>query len=274
MSSKPGTWKGLSLWGAGFLVMSLVLMLVVLTSLRNSNESEAQPGPALHAAIIPAVPSAQPPIPSAQPSHTQGPRIVSTPEVLRGRDMGAWSYVVSRGSDGTGTYVAAAVRYDTSSVSSLQAYAAANRVLAGQLAITEGEVEVLVTFRSYVLPDQFRAWVARKGLTVQTTGLRILDASGRRTGLGVSARQNDVLPESDLGWPGDPDTEGVIETRGTIPTNRLLDLATDPLVFIPDVTPAVIRQEMSGIVSDPGEISVSVGGAFWAMEDFGLQNFR
>lgn len=210
----------------------------------------------------------------AQPTYTQAPRIVPTPDVLREADLGTWRYVVSRGSDDTGTYVAASLHHDTSSVTSLQAFAAANRVLASQLATTSGEVEIMITFRSYVSPEQYRTWVAQRGLIVETTGLRILSASGYRTGLAVTARPNDVLPESDFVWPNDPTTEGVIEARGTISTNRLLDLVNDPLVFIPDVTQTIVRRDIVGIVPDPNAISMSLNGSFWQMEDLGLQNFR
>lgn len=215
--------------------------------------------------------------PSIQPTHTQAPRIVPTPEVLRARDMGTWRYVVSRGRDDLGrTYVAASIHHDTSSVATLQAFAAVNRVLAAQLATTSGQVEVLVTFRSYVSPEQYRTWVAQRGLAVDTTDLRVLEASGRRAGLGVTARPDDVLPESSLhgSSPDNSTIVGVNGARGTIPTNRLLELASDPLVFIPDVTPAIVRQEMVGIVSDPNQIYMSLEGQFWQMEDFGLENFR
>lgn len=104
--------------------------------------------------------------------------------------------------------------------------------------------------------------------------MRMLYASGQRAGLAVFAQPNDVLPQSSLERPDNATVVGVIVTRGTIPRDRLSDLVADPLVFIPDVTQTFIRQEMEGTVPNPEEISMSLQSPFWAMEDFGLQNFR
>jgi hypothetical protein len=178
----------------------------------------------------------------------------------------------------------AAVNYDNQSVAGITAYAAANRTLATQLAGSGGNVGIEITFRSYLTVEQFRTWVAARGVNATETTLRYVDANGRRVTHGIAARPNDVLPQTSLELAASPPKNvggqrtlrGVFQTSGTVAANRLPDLIADTQVLLLDVTPRAVQDDLiaAGV---PGGSQAQVqrrGTPFWQMEDLGLENFR
>lgn len=119
-----------------------------------------------------------------------------TPQGGHERDYGSWRYSVGRAAnhgrlDGY-------VYYDNTSINGLRAYAAANRILANQLASAGGTAEMQVTFRAPMAPDAFRAWAAASGLTVGVVDIRMVDTTGNRSTIGLFPRGGDPLPQAVL----------------------------------------------------------------------------
>jgi hypothetical protein len=57
--------------------------------------------------------------------------------------------------------------------------------------------------------------------------------------------------------------------------SRLPAVIRDPLVFLIDVKPTRVRQDLIAAgIADGEAASVTTGAPFWDMEDFGLDNFR
>jgi hypothetical protein len=205
-------------------------------------------------------------------------------EVVMERDYGVWSFrAVSR----PGMESWALVEFDYDSVSSLINYALANQALGTQLAAQGGQVDVGITFNTFVTPEQFRAWAPTKGLTIKETVLRTVDSNGQEGTISVPSAPapfNDkgLLPQDDLdeimhtpGWPTIT-IRGVYWTRATVDATRLPELALDPLVFLADVTPNIVRNELiaagwTGVEHD--NIRVDRNTPFWRMEELGLENF-
>jgi len=199
---------------------------------------------------------------------------------MHGHNYGAWSYTATRSSDHG--RLEAAVRYDNSSIAGLRAYADANRILANQLARSSGEIEVQITFSTPMDPVKFRSWATNVGLTVQAADIRTVNAKGRRSTIAVFPRGSDPLPQAIIdrqlarNLTIDPLTiRGVVDARGTIDATRLPSVVADTNVFLADVTPSVIRRDLSneGEV-DATQTLVQVQPPFWALEDLGLDNFR
>lgn len=197
-------------------------------------------------------------------------------------DYGVWQYKAGKSID-LGAH--AVITYDQSSVEALQGYAAANHTLAKQVAAEGGTVQVHITFRDYMAPDQFRTWVKSKGLTVLQTELRAIDAKGMPGTLGVYPQGDDPLPQTYMSQGLEPQKQlagdagtlaGVFYTYATVDAANLLNISEDPLVFIADVTPNVVRRELitSGWLDVKLEnVNVDPPHAFWEMERLGLENF-
>lgn len=184
--------------------------------------------------------------------------------ILRERDFGAWRYVAGQGPKGPAVLVFLA----NDSVSGLEAYAAANRELAKQLARPGSSTEVVITFRTYVAPDQFRVWARAKKLEVEMVEVR----TGGRGTLFIGANKDDPLPQSSI---ADEAVVGVYSVRCGVAAERLPEIASDPLVFVADVTSTVARRDLAeaGIAgADNAEVRLH-RGVFWSIENLGLGNF-
>jgi hypothetical protein len=193
-------------------------------------------------------------------------------------------------------HISAGVRYNADTIDDLFAYAEANRQLASQLAAGGGEVEIYITFRTYVEPEQFRSWARTIGLKATWSAIRIV--TDVNAVIGVEGYENDPLPQVVYEEQLRPFSEeaqrepqraireikGIYYTFGSVPADKLIQIANDPLVFIADVTPNIVRQELikAGI---PGAEQASVGigttfdasvtTPFWDMEGkFGLDKFQ
>jgi len=197
---------------------------------------------------------------------------------VRKIDFGSWHYTAYRGIRNS---LDVTIQYDFESVNGIRAYAEANKKLTEQLASGGGQVEVYVTFRNYVSPEQFRAWVKATGLTsgptTQVYGIvRMVQQDGTRITAytGPDAQTDKVQARwADVGAK----VQGIVAARGWMATSQLLSLQKDQLVFLVDVTPNVVRNDLNanGVNGvDQARVMVIPETPFWTMEDVGLDNFR
>ena len=210
------------------------------------------------------------------------PTVPAPPDIVKQGSFATWHYTVTRQIINAAPEFHATIRYASSSIGDLKAYASENRQLATQLiSTTTTPVEVEVTFNTYLQPDQYRQWIADTGFRPRIASVRAVDSAdlNHRWGVGVSPLGTDVLPQSalDLEWPGSPDltVKGVFSVRGNIAPGKLARLLSDPVVFLPDVSYAVVRREMEGTIAPIGfNMTVDLDSPFWQMEDLGLENFK
>ena len=196
----------------------------------------------------------------------------STPDshgVVFSRDYRLWSYVATRRASG----LSVDVSYIHGTASDLEEFVVVNKERAGVLARSGGVVDVLVTFRSLIEPDAFREWVPARGLDARLVSLRLQEAGGARGTLTVAARKDDPLPQDAL-RPGSgdlPPALGVYSVRGFIPAERLPDLASDPTVFVADVTLTLARLELiESNIPGAKDAAVNAESPFADMEELGL----
>ena len=247
---------------------------------------------------VPILPTPVPPLLSPTP----WPGTLQADET-GGKDYGVWSYGygVIHANDET----AASVYYDTRTVEAIQAYAAANRALAADLAQTGGGVRVDVAFRAPVAPAQFLDWARAHGFYNGWFGVRVLDRRARgpvavplyfRGGLPDWLLQGQLQPVSvwstiypalptPVQPPGVEDSaplylvSGVYYLTGMVDVQQLPGIVTDPLVFLADVTPNVVRRDLLSkgvlvVMPDMMWVAVRPASPFWRMEDLGLEHFR
>ncbi len=189
-------------------------------------------------------------------------------------DFGTWRYSVGRGDDGA---VRGLVQFDITSVEGLVAYVDANRQLVGRFTQEEGPIPVQVTFRDYVAPDAFRAWIAKVHLQVARTDVGEIEPNGKRWTATFFTMHDDPLPGlQSVGNDSNPPRTllGVFGALGSVDASQLVTLAADPSVFLVDLTEAYVRQRLAQEgIAGAGEATVTVASPFGAMEDFGLANF-
>ncbi len=201
-----------------------------------------------------------------------------TPELIGKADFGSWNYVAYKDDLG---HSFATIRYDFQTIGGIQAYVDDNKKLASQLVSNKGQVEVYVTFRNYVSPEQFRAWVKSTGLAngpnTQVYGIvRMMQQDGTRITAytGPDAQTDKVQAR----WADTGATvKGIYAAHGWVSTDNLAALQTDPMVFLVDVTPNVIRKDLATHgVADVMKVDVRMQTEtpFWTMEDAGLDKFR
>ena len=256
---------------AGLVLVAFLLIVVI------SRTGTAQPDQNIATAPVSTVQATiwLPTVTPNPPAQTTGTVLV--PERSMERDYGAWSFGAA---SATGYGVSAMVKYDHDSVQSLIDYALANRALATQLATRGGQVEVRITFNTFVTPEEFREWVATRGLTIQRSTLRTAGPNGREGTMGQGAHEGDTgpLPEErlydmvDPGWA----IRGVYFTIATVDAIRLPELALDPLVFVADLTPYKVRDELIAAGwpgAEQATVYIDAETPFWAIEDLGLENF-
>ncbi len=201
-------------------------------------------------------------------------------------NLGSWQYDASPKKEFGQDVVYLGIRYDDSSVASLKAYVEINKKLAAQLAAEGGTAHVMVTFRSYIAPEQFRAWTNRYGINLYEIEMRGMEANGLRSTSAVRPNmpgQPDPLLQSSIDRqfaahrPGDkPATfNGIFMTRGEVDASQLTSIANDPLVFLADVTTEYATRDLAAAqVKGADKVSSDEHSPIWRMEDYGLQNFR
>jgi hypothetical protein len=212
--------------------------------------------------------------PAASPDQ-QGvaPGVKSTPKaepgVVLSRDYGLWGYTARQ----IGSGLSVDLHYLHGTLRDLNDYVALNKERAGKLSQSGGVVDVLVTFRHPLEPTAFRKWVLGSGMGATVASVRLQSLTGARGTLTITRRESDPLPQGDLDKVRKslPTVEGVYSVRGEVVAERLSAIASDPVVFIVDVTPTLVRLDLTNAgVPGASEATINAESPFTEMEKFGL----
>ena len=171
------------------------------------------------------------------------------------------------------------VTYDHATLGQLQAFVTENARQASELR-TAGvpNARATITFRQPLPLEEFRAWAAAGGATVTNYTLRVLTPRGERVTVGNSPTSRGKAIE-DAGLQralqrvaehGATNVRGVITAEADISLAGYTRLASDPKVFLVDVTAAVVKREVGqnpSLAAKPHDVRVSP--AFWYLEDLG-----
>lgn len=92
----------------------------------------------------------------------------SEPQLIRKADFGGWGYTAYRATEASqsadgdlvnaGDIIAKVEYVGSDTADGTRNYAAANRSQIAKLTSSSGQVEVLINFRTYLSPDEFRTW--------------------------------------------------------------------------------------------------------------------
>jgi hypothetical protein len=200
-------------------------------------------------------------------------------------DFGVWHYDYSYYPSEGETW--ATVRYDSSSVDSIQAYATANRALAAEVAQMGGGARVDITFRTPMPLSQIHDWALGHGLYSGWLGVRVVDSTGGRDDYPLMMQYSYAPslvppladPGTDEGSPVQYQVDGVFYISGMVEARRVPEFGADPLVFLADVTPNVVRKDLMSQRPIPPYpdlhwITIQPSSPFRQMEDLGLEHFR
>lgn len=207
----------------------------------------------------------------------------SMPQHLIESQFDGWSYTIITDPDGS---VFAYVDYDRTTVAALYRYAETNRTLARQLAADGQEVlSVSISFRRPLLIDEFRTWAARVPLRIKDYQFRAVGSDGRSWTLGAAPSHGELVYMPDLQLTLDhlaargrsiTEVRGVIIVDGQIDISAYEQLATDPFIFLADVTRSAVVTHVAKTVRgiDYRRLAVLAPPAFAAMEKLGLESFQ
>ncbi|MBF6614403.1 MAG: hypothetical protein IVW55_14900 [Chloroflexi bacterium] len=196
------------------------------------------------------------------------------PKLVQQRDFGSWSYVLKREPDNT---LSAEVHFDANSIKGVQAFAAANKVLAKQLASSSSgsnnnsdQAEVLVMFKEPMDVDAYRIWARNSGIGYfKITAVMAIDGRLDRASrpyppiqMSIIPPPTDALPQVNLedaikqaesASGGNITIRGVDGFQAKVDTNQLPAIAADPQVLIADVTANVVRNDVRTTVTKNAE---------------------
>jgi hypothetical protein len=235
----------------------------------------------------------------------------TTPVVVR--DYGSWSFTATRDWPNVLDLATWDVRVHferkIGSVQDLKSYAESNNELAGQLAQEGGDepVQVLVTFRSYMSPEEFNQWASALGIHPTYVELRVVyDRDPLYTPSPYQGTGQEIEPPSVLRIDcsdGDPEAlpqarvdealaqqgkvaldegyklrevKGLYFTVATVQAKQLPMIATNDLVFLADISYewAVHDLEANEGVKRERVITMPIPtSVFPSMEQVGLGNF-
>ncbi len=206
---------------------------------------------------------------SPQSQAQEGPPVSSEYETVREQDYGVWSYGATRSEFDP---LHANVNYRHNSVQDLKAYVEVNKALLPQVVNLGGRVDVAVTFVYPMKADWFRQWAKENKFQVDSAQI---DVGGT---MSISGKPDDPLPQDNINnlmggfFSGNGD--GVFGTYGDVAALSLAKLVAEPKVFLVDVTPAWVRNDLAqaGITEQLKE-PVSVALPYGWMERLGLENF-
>ncbi len=218
------------------------------------------------------------------------------PTMIRKADFGSWHYAAQRmGNDNMKPDggkqinpgdVFAKVGYSYESADGIRNYAAANRSQLQKVVVAGGQAEVWITFHSYLAPDQFRAWVKAHGLSRPWTLMRAINAASNdyiTMGIQPDAGEIDPLPPQTLQFSMSSATshggvfKGIYFTRSWVDAKELPAFASDPNVYILDLTPSLVRMDLAAHgVQNTNQVDVEVepNSPMWTMEHVGLDQFK
>lgn len=160
--------------------------------------------------------------------------------------------------------------------------------LVAPLVASEGrnKVPVAITFRNYITPETLRAWTENLDLGAGWTEVRYTTEAGHKGTLHFEAGAADWYRPSQerideavgsLRNSGKfKSLQGIYFVKTEVSVQILPYLASNPDVFVVDVMPIHVRNEIirnGGPNLDWQAISVEPYSPFSDMEDFGLENF-
>lgn len=206
------------------------------------------------------------------------------PDAELKQDYGAWRFIAGKYRE---EGVAAVILYDDKSLAGIEVYKEANKTLVKQLAGESKQVDVSVTFRNFVEPDKFRSWITSLGIKVTDADVRAIDSVGNQIALFVSPQPGDgplpqesldraVRPHERSGAGASGTIVGVYYVRGKVDAAKLQAIADDPLVYLADVTPNIVRKELTAAGwedVDKAGIRVQPPHSFFKMEEIGIWKF-
>jgi hypothetical protein len=171
------------------------------------------------------------------PAAAEVPQKELQSEVVSRRDLGVWGYGASR-DEAEGLWIS--INYDHDTVNDLMNYVAANKALIPAVEAVGGRVDVAITFAQPMQPEKFREWAKLNGLQVKQAQL----PAGGST-MGIMGTADDPLPQASIDKFPYAGLSGVFGAYATVEARRLSTIASDPQVFLLDVTPAWTRRDLA-----------------------------
>lgn len=192
---------------------------------------------------------------------------------VRAQSFATWSYTVD--DNGTGDRHAV-INYRHDTIADLKAYTAANKALLPQVANFGGQVDVAITFVYPVTVDWFRSWAKDNALEAHDSQMRVLAPGPNGATMSISGKPGDPIPQESvdnmLGGIFTNNVIGVFGVHGKVDSAHLTKLASEPKVFLVDVTPAWTLHDLAqnGVAIQQTPM---VDFPYGYMERMGLQNF-
>jgi hypothetical protein len=186
-------------------------------------------------------------------------------EIVRVRDFGTWCYYAAR--DEHGLYIT--VGQDFSTVKSLQSYADTNKKIGSELALVGSPAHVLITFREPVKDADLKTWATAKGLVSREPDYPHWESMPTVTAGGWIQ----VTPLSSTSHP--LFYQGNVTAQAAVSSELLPQIISDPLIFVADFTPNVIRQDLIDAGITLGERTYFDLASPWQeMHELGLFELR
>lgn len=167
---------------------------------------------------------------------------------------------------------------DIKSVEDLRNYHASVLKLASELkAKGKHQAPMVLTFKRPVSPAEFRDFVKKHNLTVETFETRAIDDRGDKITIGGEPEGTEIFPQETFNivasWSkNSAKLSGVTSFDGVVSMERYDELSSDPLCFLADVLPAKILDDVKPLVAQKGlgnrPVDVNVNDLFWVMEEF------
>lgn len=225
----------------------------------------------------------------AQPLATSNPKTVQLGQRV---DYGAWSYLARRAGDTAGNYngvqigpndIEVTVRFPANVANGAYNYVVANRHMLAQVSGNGGQKEVWIIFRDYITPGDFRTFAKAHSLSTTVTYMRGIDESkGQKDYIKMRITplpgNSNPIPQTKLDEINRYDAakspkftfKGVYTTRTWVGAKELPAIAADPRVFFVDVTPNIVRSDLTAAgIAGAEKANVEAGGdaIFWYIEN-------
>ncbi|MEP6775250.1 MAG: hypothetical protein ABJA50_06600 [Chloroflexota bacterium] len=220
-------WVGLGM--AGILIIVLLIFLISTRLLGTPSQSASgRSGQAVAQEQV-------------SPSATAAPPIDEVITQITARNFGTWEYSTTS-SNFAGIH--STVNYNHSSVSDIQSYVAVNQALLPQVAAFGGQVQITLTFLPPLAPDVFRDWAREHALTVTQAQIAVGAPGGTSGTIMVNGTADDPLPQPAIESVPFAGMGGVFGVYGTVDSSNLTAMASDPKVYLVDVTPAWVQHDL------------------------------
>jgi len=219
---------------------------------------------------------------AATPPPTTSPQVVGqglSPPVLAHEQLSGWEYIAMEDQGAVGVVVS----YDRKTRQGVEAFAQANRQLAGQV---QGPIKTSVVFARPLSLDEFREITAKSGFKVSDYTMRATESNGLRVTLfgRIAAQANGAIPpDTDqqvtiaLQHGHNATLKGVITMEGVADPAQIAQLLADSRVYTTEVTQAIASQRVQATVAarntrvSPSPVEARlISPLYWAMEDTGI----